>query len=134
MMQVYDLRVDVDTGTPSRFSAALRVLYSLKSMTLIRITACTRASCLDTDRSSHDGLFGVVTRFTGSPQRGAHFRRIETLAAWALQPLCVCCRGGRVYFTPRSLGAAGGRLLRAAENAAGASRVTTLKLSEVVRQ
>jgi hypothetical protein len=37
MMQVYDLRGDVGAGTSSRCLAALRVLYSLKSMTWIRI-------------------------------------------------------------------------------------------------
>jgi hypothetical protein len=42
MMQVYDLRGDAGAGTSSRCSAALRILYSLKSMTLIRIRACTR--------------------------------------------------------------------------------------------
>ena len=91
MMHVYDLRDDVGTATTSRFSAALRVLYSLKSMTLIRISACTRASFPDTGRSSHGGLFGVVTRFTGSPVQGAHFRRSETLAAWVPQRLHACC-------------------------------------------
>jgi hypothetical protein len=91
MLHVYDLRVDVGTGKASRFSAALRVLNSLKSMTLIRIGACTRASFLDTHRSSHDGLFGVVTRFTGWPERCEHSRRSETLAASAPQQLQSCC-------------------------------------------
>jgi hypothetical protein len=82
MMQVYDLRGDVGAGRISRCSAALRVLYSLKSMTGFRIRACARGSFLDEeDRSRHGGLYEVVTYFTGSPERAGHSHRIETLAA-----------------------------------------------------
>jgi hypothetical protein len=95
MMQVYDLRGDVGAGTSSRCSAALRVLYSLKSMTWVRIRACTRGSFLDEeDRSRHGGLYGVVTYFTGSPECGGHCHRIETLAAWAPHRLHTRARYG----------------------------------------
>jgi hypothetical protein len=81
MMQVYDLRGDVGAGTSSRCSAALRVLYSLKSMTGVRIRACTRRSFLDEeDTSGHGGLYGVVTYFTGLPERGGtpiELRRLQ---------------------------------------------------------